>query len=64
MSYLNFVKKVVILITKGPNGPNQGSQPSSREIQFMLDENCQLIQSIIDYQQKGEILKYLAYHSR
>lgn len=39
---------------QGPGGmQSNGPPPSCRDIQFMLDENCQLIQSIIDYQQKG-----------
>ena len=30
--------------------------PTQTSIQFMLDENCQLIQSIIDHHQQGTFL--------
>jgi hypothetical protein len=43
-------------VQNGPSGPQNGPQPTARDIQFMLDENCQLIQSIIDYQQKGNLV--------
>ena len=37
-----------------PPPQQQGPPPTQQKIQFMLDENCQLIQSIIEHHNQGQ----------